>query len=544
MPKQNQGNRRTEHRFSQVPKATIPRSQFNRSHTHKTTFDAGLLIPIYVDEVLPGDTFNLNMTLFARLATPIFPIMDNMSLDVFFFFVPYRLVWDNWAKFCGEQRDPDDSIAFTIPQMTEATGAGVLAVPDHMGIPPGKTNTSVNALPMRSYNLIFQEWFRDENLQDAITVNRGDGPETMTNYRTLRSRGKRHDYFTSCLPWPQKQTLGVSLPIGETAPVVRKTATTPIGLEIQDGVPSAQQGVSHMLSNVSPTEIPMSMAFPGATGTAPEQNVFWGTDTGLETDLSSATAATINSLRTAFQIQKLLERDARGGTRLTELIRSHFGVSSPDSRLQRSEYLSGGSVPLMVSAVARTEGATTVGDLSAFATAAQSGIGFNKSFTEHGTIIGLVSARADLTYQQGLHRMWSRLTRYDFYWPAFAGLGEQSVLNQEIFFQNDDAGGAPPNDDNHKVFGFQERWAEYRYHPSRISGLFRSDHAQTIDPWHLSQKFTTLPILGDTFIKDTPPVDRVIAVPSEPHFIFDSYFDIKCARPLPVYSVPGLIDHF
>ncbi len=529
------GDRKTEHRFSQVPKATISRSQFNRSHTHKTTFDAGLLIPIYVDEVLPGDTFNLNLSMFARLSTPIFPVMDNMVLDVFFFFVPYRLVWDNWKRFCGEQDDPTDSIAFTIPQSTAASTRDALDVGDYMGIPPGFTQTDVNALPLRSYNLIWNEWFRDQNLQDSITVQKGDGPDAHTFTRNLQSRGKRHDYFTSCLPWPQKQTLGVELPLGSSAPVVRKTATEEIGIEWDEAGPVITQG---FLGNAG-------IGIDIKAGVAPVgDTVQWGADVGLEADLSSATAATINSLRQAFQIQKLLERDARGGTRYTELVKSHFGVSSPDSRLQRSEFLSGGSAPLIVSQVARTEGATTVGKLAGFATVTDSGIGFNKSFTEHGTIIGLVAARADLTYQQGLHRMWSRSTRYDFFWPAFSNLGEQSVLNKEIYMRNFDAGGAPPNDDNNKVFGYQERWAEYRYKPSMISGQFRSEHGTSLDPWHLAQEFSTLPVLGNTFIKDTPPVDRVIAVPSEPHFIFDSYFSIKCARPMPVYSVPGLIDHF
>ncbi len=539
MPTKNLGNRRTEHQFSQVPKATIPRSQFNMSHTHKTTFDAGLLIPILCTEVLPGDTWNLNVTMFARLATPIFPIMDNMVLDTFFFFVPYRLVWDNWKRFCGEQDDPTDSIAFTIPQMTSAAGTAVRRVPDYMGIPPNRTQTSVSLLPFRSYNLIWNEWFRDQNLQDSLIVGKDDGPATDTNYRDLQSRGKRHDYFTSCLPWPQKQTLGVSIPLGTSAPVVRETATSKIGLEQPTGT---DQGVLHMIAvagNIEEVHVDFPTAGGGGSG-----DLKWGTAVGLETDLSTATATTINALRESFQIQKLLERDARGGTRYTELVRSHFGVSSPDSRLQRSEFLSGGSAPLIISAVARTEGATTVGRLAGFGTASTGGIGFNKSFTEHGTIIGLVSARADLTYQQGLHRMWSRSTRYDFYWPAFANLGEQSVKNQEIYFQNFDAGGAPPNDDNNAVFGYQERWAEYRYFPSRISGQFRSDDPAPLDSWHLAQKFTALPVLGDTFIKDTPPVDRVIAIDTEPHFIFDSFFDIKCARPMPVYSVPGLIDHF
>ncbi len=531
------GNRRTEHSFAQVPKATIPRSQFNRSHTHKTTFDSGKLIPIYVDEVLPGDTFNLNLTMFARLSTPIFPLMDNMTLDVFFFFVPNRLVWDNWQKFCGEQDDPADSIAFTIPQMTSALGSAERRVPDYMGVPPNKTETSISVLPFRGYLLIWNEWFRDQNLQDSKTILKSDGPDTDSIYKELLDRGKRHDYFTSCLPWPQKQTAGVELPLGESAPVVRDSATSKIGLEAPVGT---DQGVLHMIAvagDIEEAHVDFTGTGGGATG-----NLKWGTAVGLEADLSSATAATINSLRQAFQIQKLLERDARGGTRYTELVKSHFGVTSPDARLQRTEYLGGGSAPLIISAVAQTD--TNVGVLAAYGTVQNSGIGFNKSFVEHGTIIGLCAARADLSYQQGLHRMWSRSTRYDFYWPAFANLGEQSVLNKEIYFQNFDAGGAPPNDDNNKVFGYQERWAEYRYKPSMITGQFRSEASATLDAWHLAQEFSVLPVLGDTFIKDTPPVDRVIATPAEPHFIFDSFFSIKCARPMPVYSVPGLIDHF
>ncbi len=527
----SKSGRHTEHVFSQIPKANIPRSQFNRSHTHKTTFNAGVLIPILVDEILPGDTWNLNLTMFARLATPIFPIMDNMTLDVFFFFVPYRLVWDNWQKFCGEQDDPADSIAFTIPQMTAVTGSPERRNPDYMGIPPNRTQTSVSVLPFRSLNLIWNEWFRDQNLQDSVNVAKGDGPDTDGTYKELYSRGKRHDYFTSCLPWPQKQTTGVELPLGTSAPV------TAIGdKEPTFDVNDVTAGKMIVTGGVDPIRLD---AIPTVT-----DRLAWN-DPKLEADLSTATAATINSLRQAFQIQKLLERDARGGTRYTELVKSHFGVVSADSRLQRSEYLGGGTAPVVISAVARTEGTVnTVGELSAYGTVQSGGIGFNKSFTEHGTLIGLVAARADLTYQQGLHRMWSRLTRYDFYWPAFANLGEQGVKNQELYFQNFDAGGAPPNDDNNKIFGYQERWAEYRYKPSMITGQFRSDVGSSLDEWHLAQEFSTLPVLGDTFIKDTPPVARVIATSTDQHFIFDSFFSIKCARPMPVYSVPGLIDHF
>ncbi len=543
-----QGNRQSEHVFSKVPTATIPRSQFNRSHTHKTTFDAGFLVPMYVDEILPGDTFNLNVTIFARLATPIYPIMDNMYLDVFFFFVPNRLVWDNWQKFCGEQTDPADSISFTIPQSQSGSGGAALELRDYMGIPVGKSNTDINALPLRAYNLIWNEWFRDQNLQDSVTVAKDDGPDDYAEHRFLLQRGKRHDYFTSSLPWPQKQTASVSLPLGTSAPVDFTLTVHPsfnIGSATDKGLLRDPAGSSDRIT--------WEGGDPGAAGTTPAE---WNSVTNLGftavTDLTGATAATINAIREAFQIQKLLERDARGGTRYVELVKSHFGVTSPDARLQRPEYLGGGTIPVIISQVAQTAQSTTAGgwdttpggSLRAFGTAAGGGMGFIKSFVEHGYVIGLVSARADLTYQEGLHKMWSRSTRYDFYWPAFANLGEQAVLNQEIFFDDDDAGGAPPADNNSKVWGYQERWAEYRYAPSKITGQFRSAHGTTLDAWHLAQEFSTLPVLGDTFIKDTPPVDRVIAVPAEPHFIFDSYFQIKCARPMPVYSIPGLIDHF
>ena len=536
-----------DHVFARVPKAEVPRSVFPLSHNLKTTIDVDYLYPIFVGEALPADTWVFKQDLFGRMTTPLTPLMDNLYLDTFYFAVPVRLVDDSFKKLMGERPYGDVKNDYVTPMLNSGeSGVAFQSLYDYLGIPPQVSNLDFLAWYPRAYNLIWNEWFRDENLVEGAPVAgvHEDGSvetETLADY-VLRKRGKRHDYFTSCLPWPQKGD-PVSLPLGTEAPVLGNGMT----LGLTDG--TNKVGLQNP-SNA--TYLVQSAGVYGTSvGSANASSDYLGKTlgvtleaekSGLVADLTNATASTVNQLREAFAIQHLCEQWARGGTRYIELLRSCFNVVSPDARQQRPEYLGGSSVPLNVNTVAQTSQSTAtsaLGDLASFVTM-DNNASWVKSFTEHTIIIGLANIRADLSYQQGLPRMFSRRTKFDFYWPALANLGEQAVLNKEIFAQGKsvvDESGKVVDD---KVFGYQERWAEYRYMPNRITGLMRSTAPQSLDVWHLAQKFDNLPVLNNEFIEESVPVDRVVAVTDEPPFIVDGWFDIKAARPMPLYSVPGL----
>lgn len=572
------------HRFSDAPAMYMKRTKFDRSHVYKTTFNSGKLIPVFVDEVLPGDTTRMSVNYFARLATPIKPIMDNIYLDWFFFFVPNRLVWEHWQNFCFEQEDPDDSTDYVIPTVL-ATGnsenAYIGSLWDYFGLPVNTSGdiSGISALPFRGVYLIWNEWFRDENLQKSVKIQKGDTNEVLNSARSSEQpawvfttgtsivpglacppRGKRHDYFTSALPWTQKGP-GVSIGLAGTASIVDPTPGTGYLLHSNDrqlaavsayGGDSSSSGGDRVISGNdsikfsrpgSSSEFSAIGGFAGNTNglvtiSAQQASTYLGNDSYVDLDTSSI--FTINSLRTAFQMQKFYERLARGGSRYTEVLRSFFGVVSPDARLQRPEFLGSFTKMVNVNPIAQTsatDDTSPQGNLSAYGVTAAKFHGFTKSFVEHGYIIGFVCARADLTYQQGINKMWLRSTVYDFYWPTFAHLGEQAIELREIYAQGSEA--------DTTVFGYQERYAEYRYKPSQITGKFRSSvTGGTLDKWHLSQFFKTAPTLNEEFIVENPPIERIIAVPSEPEFLLDIGFRYTTVRPMPMFGTPGLVDHF
>lgn len=545
------------HRFSDAPAMYMKRTKFDRSHVYKTTFDSGKLIPVFVDEVLPGDTTRMSVNYFARLATPIKPIMDNIYLDWFFFFVPNRLVWEHWQNFCFEQEDPDDSTDYVIPTIYSHTSKENLLIGslwDYFGLPINTANdiSGISALPFRAVYLIWNEWFRDENLQKSVKIQKGDANEVLDFSRisdqpswlfdadggliaghACPPRGKRHDYFTSALPWTQKGP-GVNISLTGNAPVFgdgNRLGLAPDAAGNTVGYLNMSNNVGAILRNGNGSEWDSSQV---AFVTSDKSK------SGLLADLSNVSAITINGLRTAFQMQKFYERLARGGSRYTEVLRSFFGVVSPDARLQRPEFLGSFTKMVNVNPIAQTSATDSTspqGNLSAYGVTAAKFHGFTKSFVEHGYVFGFVCARADLTYQQGINKMWLRSTVYDFYWPTFAHLGEQAVELRELYAQG--------TADDTKVFGYQERYAEYRYKPSQITGKFRSSVTSgNLDVWHLSQFFKNAPTLNEEFILENPPIERIIAVPSEPEFLLDIGFRYTTVRPMPMFGTPGLVDHF
>lgn len=566
-------SRNQNSRFSTLPKANISRSQFDRSSSLKTSFNVGDVVPFYLDEVLPGDTFKISTSKVVRFQTLLTPMMDNVYLDTYYFFVPNRLVWDHWKEFNGENTQSAwiPEVEYSIPQVTAPSGGwNIGTIADYFGIPTGVSGLSVSALPFRAYTMIMNEWFRDQNLVDPLLLDTDDTTRVGSNDAGIDKvelggkpfvAAKYHDYFTSCLPAPQKGP-DVMIPVtgaGASLPVValNQDATVASGLStfyntVYTGFTSTNKpeirsyGVARDGSapSVEPSEksFPASLASIPATGVDPKNGYpvmpanLWAINTG------SQAAATINQLRMAFQIQKLYERDARGGTRYTEILRSHFGVVSPDARLQRPEYLGGNRIPININQVIQTsgtvEGSTPQGATSGQSLTTDRHSDFTKSFTEHGYVIGLLVARYDHTYQQGLDRLWSRKGRFDFYWPVLANIGEQAVKNKEIYAQGTEV------DD--EVFGYQEAWAEYRYKPNRVTGEMRSSAPASLDVWHLGDDYSVLPRLSAEWIQeDAKTVDRVLAVQSSVsnQLFADLYVKNICTRPMPMYSIPGLIDH-
>ena len=544
-------NRNTESHFSLSPHVDISRSRFDRSASVKTSFNVGDLVPFYLEEVLPGDTFQVKSSKVVRMQTLLTPMMDNIYLDTYYFFVPNRLVWQHWKEFCGENTESAwiPQTEYSIPQLVSPASGGwsVGTIADYFGIPTGVPGLSVNALPFRAYALIVNEWFRDQNLQDPLVVPLDDSTVTGVNSGTFVTdvakgglpyiASKYHDYFTSCLPSPQKGP-DVTIPVAAAAnlPVVPLADKVPSSLLGSQKYSANDSGVLYFNASGAQAGIGVSGS---NTSDRPVIDNLWAVQSG------NAQAATINQLRLAFQIQKFYEQQARGGSRYTEVVRSFFGVTSPDSRLQRPEYLGGNRVPINVNQVIQQSGTestgTPQGTVVGMSQTTDTHSDFLKSFTEHGFIIGLMVARYDHTYQQGLNRMWSRKDKFDYYWPVFANIGEQAVKNKEIF-----ATGSADGSKDDEVFGYQEAWADYRYKPSQVTGEMRSQYSQSLDVWHLADDYDALPSLSDSWIReDKSTVDRVLAVTSQVsnQLFADIYVTNYATRPMPMYSIPGLIDH-
>lgn len=548
-------NRNSEYNFAQNPQVGVSRSRFQRNSDNKTTFNTGDLIPIYLDEVLPGDTHQIDVACVMRMATPIFPVMDNAYCDFYFFFVPDRLLWEHWKEFMGENKETawTPKTEYSVPQVTAPKGGweeGTLA--DYLGLPTKVEGISVSALPGRAYGLIYNEWFRNQNVTqptlvevtDATTTGKNDGSATNDSAITLAKplkAAKVFDYYTGALPEPQKGE-PITIPLTGSAPLgMYNPATGKVTIKSDEMKAIADEaGLLRTGSTFNAADWDVGAGPVRDKGLAVGKNTS-STYTGvtLGADLSTVTAATINQLRQAFQIQKLLEKDARGGTRYREVLREHFGVISPDSRMQIPEYLGGYRLPINVSQVIQTsstDGKSPLGNTAALSVTTMNKPMFTKSFTEHGFIMGLAVVRTDQTYQQGIERMWSRKGRYDYYWPVLANIGEQAILNKEIYAQG--------NTTDEEAFGYQEAWADYRYKPNKVTGLFRSNAAQSLDAWHYAQDYDALPTLSTAWMEQGEnEMKRTLAVQNQPDFIADFYFMNKTTRCMPVYSIPGLIDH-
>ncbi len=555
-------NRNVESHFALNPtRIDLSRSTFDRSSSVKTSFNTGDIVPFFLEEVLPGDTFNVKTSKVVRMQTLLTPMMDNVYLDTYYFFVPNRLVWKHWKEFNGENTESAwiPETTYEVPQITAPsdTGWAVGTIADYFGIPTGVPNLSVSALPFRAYALVMNEWFRDQNLSDPLVVPDDDATVAGVNTGTFVSdvakggkpyiAAKYHDYFTSCLPSPQKGP-DVTIPIAKSGllPVIAGDFNDLVNRSnpmkfLAIGSSGAIADVALKVDGTSPVGTPVSTA--RSTDPLSDSSPLL-VPANLYADFSgNGTVASINQLRLAFQIQKLYERDARGGSRYIEILKSHFGVTSPDARLQRPEYLGGNRIPININQVIQQSGtgsgsSTPQGTVVGMSQTTDSHADFIKSFTEHGLIIGVMVARYDHTYQQGLERLWSRKDRFDYYWPVFANIGEQAVKNKEIYAQG--------NAEDDQVFGYQEAWADYRYKPNRVTGEMRSAFARSLDVWHLADDYASRPSLSDSWIReDKTNIDRVLAVTSENsnQFFADIYVQNRATRPMPMYSVPGLIDH-